>query len=155
MPARPILKSLAAVALVALFSASANADAQQKQQELSHDQVDGGGGTPTLPPSLLEPKNDWGCEVLLCLANPGSPTEFAECVDPIEKLWEHLAKGRSFPKCSMGGGENGNYAQQRGNIIDVYVDGQLYKSFNWRNGGETPPPGGGGRDDDLPPQQIR
>ena len=154
MPARPILKPLAAVALAALFATSAYAGGQQKQQELSHDQVDNG-GTPSLPPSLFEPQSDWGCEVLLCLANPGSPTEFAECVDPIEKLWDHLAKGRSFPKCSMGGDENGNYAERRGNFIDVYVDGQLFKSFNWRNGGETPPPGGGGRDDDRPPQQIR
>ncbi|MES4992424.1 hypothetical protein ACTJJ7_11265 [Phyllobacterium sp. 22229] len=44
--------------------------------------------------------NDWGCQVLLCLSNPGSPTEYAECRPPIERLWSHLAKGRSFPICS-------------------------------------------------------
>ena len=44
--------------------------------------------------------DDWGCEVLLCLSNPGGATEFAECRSPIEKLWSHLAKGRSFPICS-------------------------------------------------------
>jgi len=44
--------------------------------------------------------DDWGCQVLLCLSNPGSPTEYAECVPPITKLWKHLAKGRSFPTCS-------------------------------------------------------
>ncbi|MGV7193565.1 hypothetical protein [Xanthomonas axonopodis] len=153
MPARPSLKFLAAVLVAGLLATAANAAAQQRQQELPHDQEDGGGST--LPPSLLEPKSDWGCEVLLCLANPGSPTEFAECVAPIEKLWKELAKGRSFPKCAMGGGENGNYANQRGNFIDVYVDGKLYKTINWRTGGETPPPGGGGRDDDKPVQQIR
>lgn len=44
--------------------------------------------------------SDWGCEVLLCLSNPGSPTEYAECVPPITKLYSHLAKGGSFPTCS-------------------------------------------------------
>ena len=43
--------------------------------------------------------SDWGCEVLLCLSNPGGPTEFSECRPPIERLWRHLAKGRSFPSC--------------------------------------------------------
>ncbi|UXN57779.1 hypothetical protein [Phyllobacterium zundukense] len=42
----------------------------------------------------------WGCQVLLCLSNPGGPTEFAECRPPVEKLWRHLAKGHSFPTCS-------------------------------------------------------
>lgn len=41
----------------------------------------------------------WACEVLLCLANPGGPTEFAECRPPIHKLWDHLAKGRPVPVC--------------------------------------------------------
>ncbi|GAA5623483.1 MULTISPECIES: hypothetical protein [Brucella] len=44
--------------------------------------------------------DDWGCQVLLCLSNPGSPTEYAECRSPIERLWSHLAKGRTFPICS-------------------------------------------------------
>lgn len=43
--------------------------------------------------------DDWGCQVLLCLSNPGSPTEYAECRSPIERLWSHLAKGRTFPIC--------------------------------------------------------
>lgn len=47
--------------------------------------------------------DDWGCTVLLCLSNPGGPTEFSECRPPIEKLWSHLAKGRSFPMCSGAG----------------------------------------------------
>jgi hypothetical protein len=42
----------------------------------------------------------WGCEVILCLSNPGGPTQFAACRPPVEKLWSHLAKGRSFPTCS-------------------------------------------------------
>ena len=44
--------------------------------------------------------DDWGCQVLLCLSNPGGPTQYAECRPPIERLWSHLAKGRSFPICS-------------------------------------------------------
>ncbi|WP_408914468.1 hypothetical protein [Brucella pseudogrignonensis] len=43
---------------------------------------------------------DWGCKVLLCLANPGSPTEYAECVPPITKLYKQLARGGGFPTCS-------------------------------------------------------
>ncbi|MCB5205158.1 hypothetical protein LH464_22070 [Neorhizobium sp. T786] len=44
--------------------------------------------------------SEWGCEVLLCLSNPGSPTEFKECVPPIHKLYSELAKGHSFPTCT-------------------------------------------------------
>lgn len=44
--------------------------------------------------------DDWGCQVLLCLSNPGGATQYAECRPPIERLWSHLAKGRSFPICS-------------------------------------------------------
>ncbi|AEH82011.1 conserved hypothetical protein (plasmid) [Sinorhizobium meliloti SM11] len=44
--------------------------------------------------------DDWGCQVILCLSNPGGPTQYAECRPPIEKLWRALAKGHSFPACS-------------------------------------------------------
>lgn len=44
--------------------------------------------------------DEWGCEVLLCISNPGGATEFPECRPPIERLWSHLAKGRAFPTCS-------------------------------------------------------
>lgn len=44
--------------------------------------------------------DEWGCQVALCLSNPGGPTQFAECRPPIHKLWRWLAKGRSFPTCS-------------------------------------------------------
>ncbi|PDS59881.1 hypothetical protein CO663_07975 [Rhizobium anhuiense] len=57
-----------------------------------------------LPPYLNSPgraqANEWGCEVILCLSNPGGPTQFAECRPPIEKLWRELAEGHSFPTCS-------------------------------------------------------
>ncbi len=52
----------------------------------------------------------FGCEVLLCLAaSGGTPTE---CKAPLKKLFERLAKGKSFPACKMesgpdvGGGES-------------------------------------------------
>ena len=41
--------------------------------------------------------SDWGCQVVLCLATPGSPTTYAACVPPITKLWNVLALGGSFP----------------------------------------------------------
>lgn len=44
--------------------------------------------------------SDWGCQVVLCLATPGSPTQYAECVPPITKLWNALAMGGSFPTCT-------------------------------------------------------
>lgn len=44
--------------------------------------------------------SDWGCQVVLCLATPGSPTTYSECVPPITKLWNVLALGGSFPTCT-------------------------------------------------------
>jgi len=44
--------------------------------------------------------SDWGCQVVLCLATPGSPTKYAECVPPITKLWNALAMGGGFPSCT-------------------------------------------------------
>ncbi|KRB78795.1 MULTISPECIES: hypothetical protein [unclassified Sphingomonas] len=44
--------------------------------------------------------SDWGCQVILCLATPGSPTTYAACVPPITKLWNVLALGGSFPSCT-------------------------------------------------------
>ncbi|MGI8397495.1 hypothetical protein ACRYWZ_14025 [Agrobacterium deltaense] len=57
-----------------------------------------------LPSYLISGSNaradDWGCQVILCLSNPGGATQFAECRPPIQKLWRALAKGHSFPNCS-------------------------------------------------------
>ena len=44
--------------------------------------------------------SDWGCQVVLCLATPGSPTTYAACVPPITKLWQHLSLGGAFPTCT-------------------------------------------------------
>ena len=50
---------------------------------------------------LFAHADDWGCQVLLCLADPRGPETEAECVPPIEKLWSELAKGHGFPSCDM------------------------------------------------------
>lgn len=47
--------------------------------------------------------SDWGCQVALCLANPGGPTQYASCVPPITKLWQALASGSPMPDCIEGG----------------------------------------------------
>ena len=44
--------------------------------------------------------DDWACEVILCLSNPGGPTQYARCRPPIKRLWRELARGHAFPSCS-------------------------------------------------------
>ena len=45
--------------------------------------------------------SDYGCRVLLCLANPAGPTAVSQCVPPITQLWRDLAHvpPRPFPTC--------------------------------------------------------
>ena len=47
--------------------------------------------------------NDLGCQVLLCLSNPGGATQYGACVAPMAKLWQRLATGGSLPGCSGSG----------------------------------------------------
>lgn len=47
--------------------------------------------------------DDWGCTVLLCLASPGGPTQYAACVPPVTRLWSHMKRGGAFPTCSAAG----------------------------------------------------
>lgn len=47
--------------------------------------------------------NDLGCQVLICLSNPGGATQYGACIPPMTKLWQKLATGGSFPGCSGGG----------------------------------------------------
>lgn len=69
--------------------------------------------------------SDWGCQVLLCLADPRGPTTEGACVPPITKLWDWLAKGKVFPSCTLGGpgGSAGTYAQQGFNYYDPCPNG--------------------------------
>ena len=63
---------------------------------------------------------DWGCEVLLCLANPAGPMAVAPCVPPITRLWREMARLRfTFPTCAMASGPNGrSWAQLDSNYYD-------------------------------------
>lgn len=49
-------------------------------------------------------KAEWACEVALCISNPAGPMAVSECVPPITKLYDHLAKGNSFPLCQSADG---------------------------------------------------
>ena len=55
-------------------------------------------------------EDDYGCTVLLCLANPNGPKAVAECVPSINRLYNDLAHGRAFPTCVMSGDQNKNKA---------------------------------------------
>jgi len=55
--------------------------------------------------------DDWGCEVLLCLANPAGPLAAAACVPPIKKLWRELARGHAFPTCLTAHTSNQTYTR--------------------------------------------
>ncbi len=45
--------------------------------------------------------DDWGCQVRLCLSNPGGPEQYAKCVPPIERLWAALRDGDPVPTCDL------------------------------------------------------
>lgn len=56
---------------------------------------------------------EYGCKVLLCLANPRGPTAESDCRPPIERLWRDLHEGKPFPRCDMAGDSSNNaYAKQ-------------------------------------------
>jgi hypothetical protein len=71
--------------------------------------------------------SDWGCQVLLCLSNPGGPTQYAACVPPITKLWNQLATGHGFPACTEGGVSATKTHGKRGSssyrVTMTYTDG--------------------------------
>ncbi|WP_235993974.1 hypothetical protein [Paraburkholderia solitsugae] len=55
--------------------------------------------------------DDWGCQVILCLSNPGGPEQYSECVPPIERLWRALRHGDPFPTCNFrAGSSQGTFA---------------------------------------------
>lgn len=67
-------------------------------------------GTSVLAPGMAH-ADDWGCQVLLCLSNPGGPEQYGACVPPIERLWSALRHGDPFPTCEFGaGGSQGTFA---------------------------------------------
>ena len=67
--------------------------------------------------------SEYGCKVLLCLANPksnGGPMGVTECQPPISQLYHDLAHGDPFPKCDLADGNDSsqNYASQVSNYYD-------------------------------------
>jgi hypothetical protein len=109
--------------------------------------------------------NDWGCQVLLCLSNPGGPEQYSACVPPMEKLWSALRHGDPFPTCDFGaGGSQGTFGTNtfasagycRENLlywggpeqdelmchaigaINVDIDNQLYTRVWWDVAGTAP-----------------
>ena len=66
--------------------------------------------------------SDWGCQVVLCLATPGSPTTYPQCVPSITKLWNVLALGGSFPSC-IGVGIRTKAAKHGYNLTVTRSDG--------------------------------
>ncbi|RQV59930.1 hypothetical protein DF018_30210 [Burkholderia cenocepacia] len=67
-------------------------------------------GTCVIAPGAAH-ADDWGCQVLLCLSNPGGPEQYGACVPPIERLWSALLHGDPFPTCDFGaGGSQGTFA---------------------------------------------
>lgn len=89
--------------------------------------------------------DDWGCQVMLCLASPGSPTMFSECIPPITKLWDVLDHGGGFPSCSGGGvgritvGYDPRYSYGHGRfnrnymvVTEYFDDGRIQRVYTNR-----------------------
>lgn len=114
-------------------------------------------GTSIFAPATAR-EDDWGCQVILCLSNPGGPEQYGECVPPIERLWAALRHGDPFPVCDFGtGGSQGTSAvnifasagycredllywggPEQGELlcnargaINVEIDGALYTRVWW------------------------
>lgn len=67
--------------------------------------------------------DDWGCEVVMCLANPAGPMAASACVPPITRLFAALSKKKPdpFPTCASA---NGAAAAQQGfNYFDACPSG--------------------------------
>ena len=69
-----------------------------------------------------EAENLWGCQVLLCLANPNGPEALSECQPPIERLRAHLRHGHPFPNCPEGGSA---YARPASSYYDLCPTGTV------------------------------
>lgn len=54
----------------------------------------------TISPAAMAQDN-YGCKVLLCLANPQGPRAAADCVEDINRLYRDLHRGRPMPRCEM------------------------------------------------------
>jgi hypothetical protein len=73
-------------------------------------------GVLSLTPAIAD---DWGCQVLLCLADPRGARTETECQPPIDRLYRHLRRGGAFPTCDLAGSPTagGSWAQP---VVDPY-----------------------------------
>lgn len=100
--------TIACTAIISFFCLGFGCQVSEvSAEELDYSQIP---GMPKL--DFMSGDDKWGCEVLLCLANPNGPKAVSECHPPIDKLFDCLSWRHpcSFPKCPMAG--DGNYAQQ-------------------------------------------
>lgn len=77
------------------------------------------GAASLLATAVAATADDWGCQVLLCLADPRGPRTEAPCQPPIDRLYRQLRHGGSFPTCDLAGspGGGGSWAQP---VMDPY-----------------------------------
>jgi hypothetical protein len=48
--------------------------------------------------------DDWGCQVMLCMSNPAGPMAVAECVPPMQRLYDAMSKKNfKWPTCDLAG----------------------------------------------------
>lgn len=107
------MKKLALGLAVAALIAAGAASAAKKVEAPEPDS--GAGATQPANTSGLTAKQELGCSIALCMANPNGPTAVAECVPPIRERARLIAKGKPIPKCpgyndgtaSTGGGNTG------------------------------------------------
>jgi hypothetical protein len=87
--------------------------------------------------------NTWGCEVLLCVSNPGGMLQFSPCVPPIRRLITHLALGKGFPTCTGGGTRSVKYQKPKngrnGTLTITFDDGQR-QTYIVPRADQLPPP---------------
>ena len=72
--------------------------------------------------------SEFGCKVLLCMANPqsnGGPRGIEECVPTINELHKQLSRGKPFPSCdnSDGNDSSQNFARQSFDYYDPCPSG--------------------------------
>lgn len=86
--------------------------------------------------------DSWGCQVLLCLADPRGPEKEAQCVPPIEKLWTALRHGNPFPSCDFSSSANDLPQQVLAAIPEGVIDNfgrGTGASNTWASGGYCAP----------------
>ena len=95
-----------------------------------------------VPVLAMASDDNLGCTVALCMANPAGPTALAECRKPMQDLAKRLARGKSFPKCKLGGdGET----DKKGDWIVFRLKGQPTRWYNIKTGQSREEPAYTGR----------